>query len=187
MDINDIIKRCVDKDPVAEKQLYYQYAKKVYGISKAYIKDDFQAKDCMQDSFIKIFLNLHTYDLTKNTFDAWLSTIVRNTALSTLKKKNIKVEDLNPNMLIISPYPSEQEEKEEDPKNPHKKQLTSRDVVAAIEQLPSGYFDVANLALIEQWKHKDIAKSLNIAESSSRSKLTRAKKLLRAILTKPFI
>ncbi len=183
MDINDIIRQCVDKDSAAEKQLYYRYSKKVYGICKAYIKDDSLAKDCMQDSFIKIFLKLHTYDLTKNTFDAWLSAIVRNTALSTLKKKGIKVEDLSPNMLIIS----EQEDREENLQNLHKKQITYRDITTAIGQLPSGYFDVANLALIEQWKHKDIAKSLNIAESSSRSKLTRAKKMLRAILTKPFI
>jgi len=65
LNINNIIERCLNKEVEAEKTLYFAYAKMVYGICRRYTKDDHLAKDYMQDSFEKLFLNLHKYDAQK--------------------------------------------------------------------------------------------------------------------------
>jgi len=54
----------------------------------------------------------------------------------------------------------------------------------AIQQLPHGYREVFNLYIFEGWSHKEIGKALEIAETTSRSQLTRAKKMLKLILQK---
>ena len=61
-------------------------------------------------------------------------------------------------------------------------EITQKELLAAIRKLPAAYQEILNLAFFDNWKHKEIADFLGIAESSSRSKLTRAKKLLKSIL-----
>ena len=58
MNILDTIARCIQRDPAAERELYYAYAKRIYGLCRRYVRDDHQAKDYMQESFQKIFLNI---------------------------------------------------------------------------------------------------------------------------------
>ena len=75
----DLIKRCLKKDPSAQKELYFAYAKFVYGLCRRYTTDDHQAKDYVQESFHKIFLYLDRFDVRKGAFKAWISTITINT------------------------------------------------------------------------------------------------------------
>ncbi len=53
----------------------------------------------------------------------------------------------------------------------------------SVMQLPDSYRTVFNLAAIEGLEHKEIAAILGITESSSRSNLCRAKKILQDIIT----
>ena len=57
-------------------------------------------------------------------------------------------------------------------------QLTVDDLLACIAKLPSGYRTVFNLYAIEGYSHSEIAKMLNIKESSSQSQLVRARRIL---------
>ena len=52
------------------------------------------------------------------------------------------------------------------------------ELIGLIQQLPNGFRSVFNLREIEGHSHAEIAKILNITESTSRSQLTRAKKIL---------
>jgi len=57
-------------------------------------------------------------------------------------------------------------------------------ILNAIQQLPNGYRQVLNLFIFEGWTHQEIGKILEIAPATSRSQLTRAKKMLKHILQK---
>ena len=57
-------------------------------------------------------------------------------------------------------------------------------VMKAIQALPDGYRKIFNLYVFEGWSHKEIGEALSIAETTSRSQLTRAKKLLKQQLSK---
>ena len=57
-------------------------------------------------------------------------------------------------------------------------------ILEAIRQLPPGYRQVFNLAVFEDWQHRDIAAALGISESASRSQLTRAKQFLKNFIHK---
>ena len=58
------------------------------------------------------------------------------------------------------------------------------EILSLIKKLPLGYRVVFNLYVIEGFSHKEIAKKLQIKESSSRSQLVRAKKMLKDKIVK---
>jgi DNA-directed RNA polymerase specialized sigma24 family protein len=60
--------------------------------------------------------------------------------------------------------------------------MDSVEVLALINQLPDGYRLVLNLALVDGYKHAEIASLLSIAESTSRSQLNKARKSLQRLI-----
>jgi RNA polymerase sigma-70 factor (ECF subfamily) len=60
--------------------------------------------------------------------------------------------------------------------------LAEEELLSMIAKLPDGYKMVFNLYVIEGYSHKEIADLLNIGESTSRSQLVKARKLLKEII-----
>lgn len=82
-------------------QLYDLHCNAMFTISCRYLKNEEEAKDAMQDGFLKAFLNLNSYDMTTN-FSAWLKTIIINTCIDKLKKKKLETVSLEKYPLEIS-------------------------------------------------------------------------------------
>jgi RNA polymerase sigma-70 factor (ECF subfamily) len=61
-------------------------------------------------------------------------------------------------------------------------QLNTEEITRIIDQLPPGYKIVFNMYAIEGFSHKEISEHLQIAESASRSQLSRAKKMLQDMI-----
>lgn len=181
MNINTIIKKCIRKDRAAEKLLYLNYVKKVYGICRRYSKDDHQAEDYMQDSFIKVFEHLKKYDPKKGNLEAWIVRITINTILSEKRysKNNRKEEFLGLDDNLLN------SELLKEDTNLH--DINSQELLLAIRKLPIKYRDVLNLFVFENLSHQEIASLMSIETSSSRSRLTRAKKMLKNILSEKII
>ena len=62
--------------------------------------------------------------------------------------------------------------------------LNKEDLLREINRLPEGYRVVFNLYIVEGYSHKEIAELLEIGESTSRSQLTKARKMLQTRLNK---
>lgn len=60
--------------------------------------------------------------------------------------------------------------------------MNADEILEKVESLPEGYRQIFNLYVVEGFSHKEIAKMLNLEEASSRSRLSRAKQLLRSKL-----
>jgi len=162
----------MQKDATAERELYYAYAKRIYGLCRRYTKDDHQAKDYMQESFQKIFLNLDKFDEEKASFETWISKITVNTILADFNKKKVP--------LLFDEYNSVYGQSTRNKLGDIVAYgISIEELLAAIRRLPEDYQTVLNLFVFENWTHEAIANRMNIEVSSSRSKLTRAKKLLK--------
>jgi len=121
-----------------------------------------------------VFDKLNQFDPQKGVFDAWLYRVCTNTVLQILRKAKS-----HPGLILMDELP-ETESLEEVAFN----QVPAEMIIAAIQQLPIGYRQVFNLHTFEHWSHRQIAAELNISESTSRSQLTRAKKILKIVLKK---
>lgn len=152
----------------AQIKLYDLHCKAMYIISCRYLKNKEEAKDAMQDGFLKAFLNLQNY--TKGTnFSAWLKTIIINTCIDKLKKRELETISIENYSLEIS----------NDEDWNFDVNITKEMILLSIEKLPQKYELVIKLYLIEGYDHQEISEILQIPVKTSRTQLRRAKLLLK--------
>lgn len=164
MDLKKIISGCQKGDAKAQKALVLRYASLLLTVGRRYMKNEVDAEDILQDSFIKIFQSFKQFDPNKGTLDGWMKRIVINTALKQYRsqKQHLPTENLEQhNEVFILPSVYEK--------------LHEEDLIQLISSIPEGYRQVFNLYAIEGYSHKEVAEMLEIAEASSRSSLSRAR------------
>lgn len=172
MEIDELIQDCLRQNRHSQKEFYQLTCDRLMNISRRYSSDMHEAKDILQNAYIKIFQNLKRFDSRKGNLDAWLTKIVINEALQFLRKRSAvrknkeeivqeKTYDLSPTILA---------------------KLYSEDLVKVLQKLPDGFRAVFNLHEVEGYSHREISTLMGITESTSRSQLTRAKKMLRELI-----
>ncbi len=163
----------MQNDPVAQRELYNRYSPKMLSVCYRFAQSREDAEDMLQEGFIKIFTQIHTFQ-NKGAFEGWIRRIIVHTCINFLKKYK------KFNESIDLAYASYLQVKEETVPSI----MQAKQVVECIRLLPVGYKTVLNLYAIEGYNHKEIAEMLDIEESTSRSQYTRAKTMLEGILIK---
>ena len=141
-----------------------------------YIQDKEEAKDVLHDSFIKIFKVIGKYK-GDGSFEGWLKRIVINVAIDHIKKSrkiNYSKRDDFENLEKI----------ESDGIGSRSDQLLNSgfspdDLLQIMHNVQVEYASVFNMFFIDQLSHKEIAKALEIDENTSRTRLFRAKALVK--------
>jgi len=168
-----ILQGCLRNDTTAQRELYNRYSPKMLSVCYRFAHHREDAEDMLQEGFIKVFSQIHTFQ-NKGAFEGWIRRIIVHTCINHLKKNK----KFNERVDIIHAT-SIQVREESVPSIVQAKQ-----VVECIRILPIGYRTVLNLYAIEGYSHKEIAGMLDIEESTSRSQYTRAKQMLEDILVK---
>lgn len=168
-----ILQGCLRNDPVAQRELYNTYSPKMLAVCYRYAHHREDAEDMLQEGFIKVFLQLKTFE-NRGSFEGWIRRIIVHTCINILKKNKKFNESVE---LIHASSVSVREESV-----PALVQV--KQIVECIRSLPIGYRTVLNLFAIEGYSHREIAQLLDIEESTSRSQFTRAKGMLEEVLIK---
>ena len=169
----NIVELCKRGERQAQFELYRLYAKAMYHICLRMVKNEMDAEDILQGSFIDVFSKLHTFKY-QSSIGAWIKRIVINNCINHLKKRRLLLEPLEDHSYQIA--------HEEPDTVPEFHDWTVAAVKNAIEQLPDGYRVVFNLYAFEGYDHKEIAHILGISEATSKSQYSRAKKKLKTIV-----
>lgn len=173
MDDETLVKECNSGNAKAQRMLFDRFSPKMLGVAMRYIKDKERAEDVLQDGFIKVFKNIHRFK-HKGSLEGWIRRIVVNTALDQLRKNKKFQNNLE---LDDSFFEIVQQSKAEG--------ILQKEVLLQIvQQLPEGYRVIFNMFAIEGYSHKEIAKELNISESTSKSQYSRARSVLKKTLKK---
>lgn len=175
-----LIKGCKKYNKAAQKELYEQYAPIFKGICLRFTGNLHEAEDVLHECFIKIFTKIGQYK-GSGSFEGWMKRLVVNTSISWVKaNKNLA------QSYEIEEYKEQSDEanSEFDPENSNIKTIvsnadfTEEDIMGTINKLPDGFRMVFNLYVFENYKHKEIAEILGIDENTSKSQLSRARKLI---------
>lgn len=165
---SDIIKACLKGNRIAQNNLYQLFADKMYGVCLRYADNEDEAKDILQDGFIKVFVNLKQFN-NKGSFEGWIRRIIVNTALEKFRDKNY--------LFAVNM------ESEYDSNRSHYdhilSELSAKDLLKLIHDLSPQYRMVFNLYAIEGYSHKEICERLKIKEGTSKSNLSRAREILK--------
>lgn len=162
----DLIEGCLRGEPTYQKALFQQYAGKMMAVCVRYTRHRLEAEDVLQDAFIKVFKNLAQYQ-GNGSFEGWIRRIVVNTALKNHDRKSFTNEQIG--ITHDYDYGADPEVYSD---------LNEEALLKMIADLPEGYRLVFNLYAIEGYSHKEIADLMDIKESTSRSQLVKARKML---------
>lgn len=163
---NEIIVGCRKGKAWAQKALYERVGGRMLSVCYRYIQDRTEAEHVMIGGMVKVYDKIDQYS-GEGHFEGWIRRIMVNESLMYIRKqKNMSVEveiDQSHESTVISVADDH---------------LQTEDLMKMIEKLPIGYRTVFNLYAIEGYSHAEIAEKLGINENTSKSQLSRARKLL---------
>ncbi len=166
-----VVRKACKGDVEAQALLYHQYSKAMFNICTRMTGNLNDAEDILQDAFVIAFRNL--YQLREPTqFGGWLKRIVVNECIR-FSKKNTRWNEWNDQINdTLADDPTEWWTN------------ISLDIIhREIKGLPDGCRQVFNLYVLEDYSHKEIAESLSISESTSKTQYRRARQLLKERIT----
>lgn len=154
-------------------KIYQELSPKLYGVCLRYAADKDEAKDILQDSFIKVYHQLKTFR-GDGSFEGWAKKITVNTALEYFRTK-IKWQNM--------PLHDFEEVFEIENDDNILSDLSFQEMLLLVQELPPTYRLVFNLYAFEGLKHREIAQELGISEGTSKSNLFDARRILQRKLS----
>ncbi len=165
-----LIAACLSEERWAQKELYEKHYGKMMGICLRYSNNAEDAKDIINEGYIKVFRYLHRYKVGTSLV-GWIRRIMINTSIDFYRKAiRHRTEDIE--------YAENTKATGEDPISNH----SAQEILGLIQKLPPSYRAVFNLYAIEGYSHREVATQLGISESTSRSNLVKARTKLKVML-----
>ncbi len=173
MDKVHLVKQCQSGDREAFGILYQTYLAPMHEIVSYYIHNADIAQDVLHDGFLIAFTSISSLK-NEAKIETWLTSIMKNLSLQYLKDVSSHISVPISDTAIARNVEVATDEVRE---------LTWEELDKIINKLPDGYGKVFRLAVLDGLSHKEIAALLGIAPHSSSSQLTRAKAMLRRMIT----
>lgn len=166
--VKELVERIRQKDQRAMSQLYQMYIGELSSVCYRYVPSEDDAKDVLQNSFVKIFTSMPTIEYrSKEALWGWMKRVVVNEALLFLReRKKLHFEPIMRQAALL------------DDEEPQAEQVLPDMLHELISELPDGYRTVLNLYVFEGYSHRQIAELLGITESTSASQFYFAKQQL---------
>lgn len=162
----DIINGCRKGDRKSQERLYKLASPGMYGLCLQYSGNEDEAKDIMQEGFIKVFRKIDQYS-GKGSFTGWVRRIMINTALEKYRSQ-----------VIMQPLDESTGKVEERIEENVLDSLSAGEIIQLIQELSPRYRLIFNLYAIEGYNHKEISEMTGISEGTSKSNLSRARGIL---------
>ena len=161
---DELIKACINKNERAQKTLFDNFSPRLMGVCLRYAQNRDEAKDMLQDGFIKIFQKLEAFSGT-GSFGGWMHRTMVNTCLDAIRKNSkhlysVEIEKADHLIQLDETILSE---------------IRTKELLGLVQQLPDGYRLVFNMFAIEGYGHKEIAEELGISENTSKSQFRKAR------------
>lgn len=171
---SELIQGCLDKRRDYQKLLFDRYSGKMMSVCLRYANDEQQAKDILQEGFIKVYKYMHQYKF-EGSFEGWMRRVFVSVATRLLSKERIFFSDIdivNHNDSTVDPTAISK--------------ISADEIHTMIRNMPEGYRIVFNLNVIEGYNHDEIATMLGIQATTSRGQLLKARKYLQNLIRKKY-
>ena len=155
----------------AFEQLLYAYEKRIFNYILRLIQHKEDAEDITQETFLKVYKNLHKFDQNKN-FKTWLYTIATNTTYDWLRRKKTRrelfvIDDPESNFETIDEFDAY-------------KEVEDKEVVEqALQCIKPLYKSILLMYYKDELTYEEIAHHLRIPLNTVKTHLFRAKRALK--------
>jgi RNA polymerase sigma factor (sigma-70 family) len=167
MDTSKLVKEAKHGIAASQKCLFDQFSDKLMLVCRRYLKSNEDAEEALLNGFYKFFKNVGSFQYNGEAqLYAWLKKIMVNECLMMLRSRNV--------FKIFTEDAATGLQLEEDALN----NLSAKEILELILELPVGYRTIFNLHVIEGMNHKEIATLTGVTEGTSKSQLSKARVLL---------
>lgn len=173
IDDEDIVKGCLKNERYYQELLYEKYSSKMFGICLRYAPDRDIAEDIFQEGFIRVFQTLGQFRW-QSALSSWMYKVFVSTAVNYIQRKLKTRFEVSINERNIQ----EEEELSEQEQDHWMNHISSEEALQMVQNLPEKYRLIVNLYAVDRMNHSEIAQMLGISETTSRSQLSRARKML---------
>ena len=170
--IEQLIQLCKTKNQFAQLEIYNRFYKAMYNTAYRIVKDNFEAEDIMQDSFLTAFTKLESLKEAA-TFGSWLKRIVINNSIYHYKKSN-KYDEVPLDDVLYRVEDQDGVSSDYEFTN-----LKAKQVLETMKTLKDNYRVSLSLHLIEGYDYEEISEIMNISYANCRTTISRAKENLR--------
>ena len=183
----ELAARCLAGDPQAWEQLATTQHRRVYGICYRFTGSQSDAEDLTQETFLKMYRNLASFDPTKGGFTTWLTTLTRNLLVDNYRRTRLEraSDSLDETYDGEDDGPSRAERLVDGGKTQeqHVSGLQLRaQIQAALQQVSPELREAVILRDLEDMDYKDIAEVLHIPQGTVKSRISRGRSELARLL-----
>lgn len=186
LDDAELARRVAGQDTTAFEALMRRYNARLFRVARAILKDDAEAEDALQEAYMAAYSHIASFRANA-TLSTWLTRIVINEALGRLRRRKRDVvvpfaptvhNDHDEEIPIVSDHPSAS------PEGATLRAELRRLLERRIDALPVAFRTVFLLREVEELSVEETAECLSIPEPTVRSRLFRARALLRESLSR---
>jgi len=168
--LEEIVKGCLDGDKKSQHNFYVYFYAFCFSACETYCKTHDDAEEVVNDGFFKIFKNLHNFNARYDNFEGslygWIKRIMINTAIDHCQKSRKRYSFCEINDEAFRSFTPEQSAIDK---------LSHSEILKLVLQLSPSCQLVFSLHSIVGFKHREIAKKLNISVGTSKSNLAKAR------------
>jgi len=169
----EVVERVRNGERALYELLMRRHNQRIYRAARAIVRDPAEAEDVMQDAYVRAYENLATF-AGRATFATWLTKIAVHEALARVRRRGrfVDAEDTMPTLASDAPDPEQRASERE----------LGAALEAAIDTLPDPFRAVFMLRDVEGLSTAETAECLGINEETAKTRLHRARTLLRTRL-----
>jgi RNA polymerase sigma-70 factor (ECF subfamily) len=185
LDDAELVRRALARDPGAFRAIMQKHNQRLYRIARGVLRNSTDAEDAVQEAYVSAFAHLASYR-GESSLSTWLSRIVMNEALGRLRqaRPTVDIDALNvsKNKAEIIPFP--RSNPNDDPERTMAQRQILELVEKATDELPEPFRLVFIARVIEGMSVEDTAELLDIKAETVKTRLHRARQLVRDQLNK---
>lgn len=169
---DELLKRLKLHDEQAYRYLYDNYAKALFVAIKQIIPQQEIAEDLLQDTFVKVWQNIHTYDGTRGRLYTWMMSIARNLCIDRTRSKEFNKQSKTATLQdnVYSSAPTEEAT------------ITDTGLKNVLKSIPEENARLIDLAYYKGFTQEEIAKILVMPVGTVKTRMRAAISNLRKII-----
>lgn len=182
-----LVERISTGDQLAFEAVMRKYNGKLYRIARAILKNDSDAEDVLQDAYLDAYRHIGEFR-GRSELATWLTRIVINQALMRVRKERRRSSIVPFRSALMyetdSPEAQVPDQQSESPSASAIRAETRRMLERRIDELPVAFRTVFIMREVEEMSVEETARCLSITPATVRTRLFRARTLLREALAR---
>ena len=169
----ELVEKALEHDAASFEQLFMRYKKELLQLYMQRTGNNpSDANDILQETFIKVFLNLHKYN-PEYPFNQWLHAIARNTFIDYTRKRKDYVFSLD-----SQNWPGPGLNPPANTANPEEKMMqrqTGKELDRILDRMPPRYKQMIKMRFVQEHSYEEIAEKLDIPLGTVKTQIHRAR------------